>query len=92
LPDVPTMVESGVTGVVGSSWSGVVAPAGTPQPIIDKLRDDIVAALKSPEFDGKLKTMAADVPNMTGPEFGTFIAGEVTRIAAVMKSAGLKAQ
>jgi tripartite-type tricarboxylate transporter receptor subunit TctC len=92
LPDVPTMVESGVNGVIGSSWSGVVAPAGTPQLIIDTLRGDIVAALKSPEFADKLKMMAADVPMMTGPEFGTFIAGEVTRIAAVMKSAGLKAQ
>ncbi len=43
LPDVPTMVESGVNGVIGSSWSGVLAPAGTPQPIIDKVRADVLA-------------------------------------------------
>jgi tripartite-type tricarboxylate transporter receptor subunit TctC len=92
LPNIPTMVESGVNGVVGSSWSGVLAPAGTPQPIIDRLRGDILAALKSPEFAGKLKMMAADVPMMTGAEFGIYIAGEVTRAATIMKAAGLKAQ
>src|SRR3954471_1823152 len=54
LPDVPTMVESGVNGVVGSSWSGVLAPTGTPQPIIDKVRAEVLAALRSPEFAGKL--------------------------------------
>ena len=76
LPDVPTMVESGVNGVIGSSWSGMLAPAGTPQPILDKLRADVLAALKTPEFSGKLKMMAADVPSMTAAEFGSFIASE----------------
>ena len=92
LPNVPTMVESGVTGVVGSSWSGVLAPIGTPTAIIEHLRQAILAALRSPEFSGKLKLMAADVPSMTAAEFGGFIASESTRIAAIMKAAGLKAQ
>jgi tripartite-type tricarboxylate transporter receptor subunit TctC len=91
LPDVPTMVESGVTGVEGSSWSGMLAPAGTPPAIIAKLRADVLAALHSPEFSGKLKMMAADVPEMSAAEFGDFIGAEATRIAAIMKSAGLKA-
>jgi tripartite-type tricarboxylate transporter receptor subunit TctC len=92
LPDVPTMVESGVKGVEGSSWSGVLAPAGTPPAIIERLRADIVAGLRSPEFTDKLKRMAADIPSMTAAEFGQFIARESTRIAAIMKAAGLKAQ
>jgi tripartite-type tricarboxylate transporter receptor subunit TctC len=92
LPNVPTMVESGVTGVVGSSWSGVLAPIGTPTAIIEHLRQAILAALRSPEFSGKLKLMAADAPSMTAAEFGGFIASESTRIAAIMKAAGLKAQ
>jgi tripartite-type tricarboxylate transporter receptor subunit TctC len=92
LPDLPTMAESGVKGVTGSSWSGVLAPAGTPPAIVERLRADIVTALRSPEFAGKLKLMAADVPSMTAAEFGAFIAGEYTRIAAIMKAAGLKAQ
>jgi len=92
LPDVPTMAESGVKGVEGSSWSGVFAPAGTPPAIVARLRGDIIAALRSPDFAGKLKMMAADVPNMTAAEFGDFVASEATRIAAIMKAAGLKAQ
>ena len=92
LPDVPTMVESGVKGVEGSSWSGVLAPAGTPPAIIERLRAEIVAGLRSPDFAGKLKRMAADVPSMTAAEFGQFIASKSTRIAAIMKAAGLKAQ
>src|SRR5690349_12291936 len=46
LPDVPTMTESGVTGVEGSSWSGVLAPAGTPSAIVERLRTDILMALR----------------------------------------------
>jgi tripartite-type tricarboxylate transporter receptor subunit TctC len=92
LPDVPTMTESGVTGVEGSSWSGVLAPAGTPPAIIEQLRADIVAALRTPELASRLKSMAADIPDITGAKFGAFIASEATRIAEVMKTAGLKAQ
>jgi tripartite-type tricarboxylate transporter receptor subunit TctC len=92
LPDVPTMMESGVTGVIGSSWSGMLAPAGTPQPIVDKLRADVLAALKTPEFSSKLKMMAADMPSMTVAEFGSFIGSEAERVAKIMKAAGLKAQ
>src|SRR6476469_7693146 len=62
LPNVPTMIESGVSGVEGSSWSGVLAPAGTPPAILARLRADVVAVLRSPEFASKLRMMAADVP------------------------------
>ncbi len=92
LPNVPTMIESGVTGVEGSSWSGVLAPAGTPPAILARLRADVVAALHSPEFAGKLKMMAADVPDMSAAEFGAFVGAEAKRIAAIMQAAGLKAQ
>jgi tripartite-type tricarboxylate transporter receptor subunit TctC len=92
LPAVPTMIESGVTDVVGSSWSGMLAPAGTPPAIVERLRAEILAGLRSPEFAGKLKLMAADLSFMSAVEFGEFIARESTRIAAIMKAAGLKAQ
>jgi tripartite-type tricarboxylate transporter receptor subunit TctC len=92
LPNVPTMIESGVTGVEGSSWSGVLAPAGTPPAILARLRADVVTALHSPELSGKLKMMAADVPDMSAAEFGDFVGAEAKRIAAIMKAAGVKAQ
>jgi tripartite-type tricarboxylate transporter receptor subunit TctC len=91
LPDVPTMTETGVNGVMGASWSGLLAPAGTPQPIIDRIRADTLAALKSPEFAGRLRGMSADTPNMSAAEFGDFIAAEHLRIGAILKSAGVKA-
>jgi tripartite-type tricarboxylate transporter receptor subunit TctC len=92
LPDVPTMIESGVKGVDGSSWSGVLAPAGTKQEIIDLVRGQILAALRSAEFQDKLKKMGAEERAMSAAEFGSFIGTEATRIAAIMKAAGLKAQ
>jgi tripartite-type tricarboxylate transporter receptor subunit TctC len=92
LPDVPTMIESGVAGVEGSSWSGVLAPAGTPRAIVERLRTDIVTALRTPDFAGRLKKMAADIPSMSETEFGGFIGAEAARIAEIMKAAGLKAQ
>jgi tripartite-type tricarboxylate transporter receptor subunit TctC len=91
LPDVPTMTESGVNGVMGASWSGLLAPAGTPQPIVDRIRADTVAALRTPEFAGRLRTMSADSPNMSAAEFGAFIGAEHQRIGAIMKAAGLGA-
>ena len=78
LPDVPTMIESGVKGVEGSSWSGVLAPAGTPAAIVARLRADILAGLRSADFAAKLKRMAADVPKMSAEEFGDFIGSEST--------------
>jgi tripartite-type tricarboxylate transporter receptor subunit TctC len=92
LPDVPTMIESGVKGVEGSSWSGVLAPAGTKQEIIDLVRGQILSALRSAEFQDKLKKMGAEEKAMSAAEFGSFIGAEATRIAAIMKAAGLKAQ
>ena len=93
LPDVPTMIESGVTGVEGSSWSGVLAPAGTPPAIVERLRADIVAALRTPEFAAKLKTMAADMPDMTAREVRRTSSHAKRRASPrVMKAAGLKAQ
>jgi tripartite-type tricarboxylate transporter receptor subunit TctC len=91
LPDVPTMIESGVKGVEGSSWSGVLAPAGTPSAIVARLRADILAGLQSADFAAKLKRMAADVPSMSAEQFGQFIGSESSRIATIMKAAGLKA-
>jgi tripartite-type tricarboxylate transporter receptor subunit TctC len=86
------MVESGVQGVEGSSWSGVLAPAGTPPDIIGRLRTEIVAGLRSDDFAAKLKRMAADVSFMSAAEFGDFVASESQRIGAIMQAAGVKAQ
>jgi tripartite-type tricarboxylate transporter receptor subunit TctC len=92
LPDVPTMIECGVKGVEGSSWSGVLAPTGTKPEIIALLRAQLLDALRSPDFKDKLAKMNAEEKIMSAAEFGSFVGSEATRIAAIMKAAGLKAQ
>ena len=92
IPDVPTMIESGVIGVTGSSWSGVLAPAGTSPDIINRLHEETATALRSPEVASKLMLMAADAKFLTAAEFGRFVADEYERIGAVMRNANIKAQ
>jgi tripartite-type tricarboxylate transporter receptor subunit TctC len=89
LPDVPTMMESGVPDFVGDSWTGIAAPAGTPPDIVDKLNAAINAALKSPEVVASFARLKADAKIGTPQEFGTFLAeqgkrwGEFVRLSGV---------
>jgi len=92
LPDVPTMIESGVKDVAGSSWIGVVAPAGTPRDVVKRLHDEIAKGVSSPEITDKLKKLGADGKTMTPEEFGAFIATEYDRIGAIMKQASVQSQ
>jgi tripartite-type tricarboxylate transporter receptor subunit TctC len=92
IPDVPTMTESGVNGVQGSSWSGILAPAGTPPAIIARLSTELTAALRTPEVTDKLKLMAAEVRITTPEQFGAFVAAEHQRIGNIMRAAHLAPQ
>jgi tripartite-type tricarboxylate transporter receptor subunit TctC len=92
LPDVPTMIESGVEGVAGSSWIGIVAPAGTPNEIVTRIHNEIALGVRTPEFAARLKMLGAEGRQMTPAEFGTFIAAEYDRIGAIMKQANVKSQ
>ena len=89
---MPTLLESGVTGVEASSWSGVLAPLGTPPEIVARLHAETVAALRAPEVADKLKLMAAEPKIMSPAEFGAFVASENQRIGAIMRKADIKAQ
>jgi tripartite-type tricarboxylate transporter receptor subunit TctC len=90
LPDTPTMIESGVPALKGSSWTGVVAPVGTPQPIIDRLRAEIIAGLKSPEMVDKFRKLGAEAKFLSPQEFAAFIAEENKRMAAIIRASGVK--
>ena len=92
LPDTPTMIESGVPDLKGSSWTGVLAPAGTPQPILDRLRAEIIAALKSPTMTEKFKKLGAEARFPTPPEFAAFVADENRRLAAIIRASGVKGE
>ena len=91
LPDVPTIAELGYPGYEISSWQGVFAPAGTPKDIIDKLNGEIVAMLKTPEVDARIRHEGA-IPIGSSPEqWSVRFRNEVEKWAKVAKSAGLAA-
>jgi tripartite-type tricarboxylate transporter receptor subunit TctC len=92
LPDLPTVAEAGVPGYVASNWWGIVAPAGTPQPIIDKLHDTIAVLLDSADTKKFLDNEGAAPAHMSSAEFGKFIEAEIAKWGPVVKQAGMKAE
>jgi len=92
LPDLPTVAEAGVPGYVASNWWGIVAPAGTPQPIIDKLHDTIAGLLDSADTKKFLDNEGAAPVHMGSAEFGKFIEAEIAKWGPVVKQAGMKAE
>jgi tripartite-type tricarboxylate transporter receptor subunit TctC len=92
LPDVPTMIEGGVPDFIASSWSGIMAPAGTSKDVIHRLNADINAGLKSPELQDRFKKLAAEAMPGTPEDFAAFIVREVPKWQAMAKLAGVKAE
>lgn len=87
LPNVPTLSESGYKGFETSQWYGIIAPAGTPQSIIDKLQKDIAKGLKSKEDSKKMLEDGAVLVGDTPAQFGAFIKSEQARWAKVVEKA-----
>jgi tripartite-type tricarboxylate transporter receptor subunit TctC len=91
LPDVPTTIESGVPTLQATFWSGVLAPAGTPKSIVDKLNAAINEILKSKEIEAILARLSAK-PKIGSPQdFAAFMAAESQKWTAVVNAAGIKA-
>ncbi len=89
LPGVPTVQESGVDFAT-EGWYGVVAPKGTPQPVIDTLHKALVQAMGSAEMKANMAKMAVETSATTPAEFGKFIRSENQRWGQVIKAAGIK--
>jgi tripartite-type tricarboxylate transporter receptor subunit TctC len=87
LPNVPTIAESGYKGFETSQWYGIMAPAGTPQPVIDRLQKEIAKSLKSKEDSKKMLDDGAVLVGDTPAQFGTFIKSEQSRWAKVVEKA-----
>ena len=92
VPDVPTIDEAGVPGYQCANWIGLVAPAGTPEPIVARLHKELTAAHDSPELQKQFSNEGAEVLRMSSAEFGGFIADELGKWGKVVKEAGIKAQ
>jgi tripartite-type tricarboxylate transporter receptor subunit TctC len=90
LPNVPTFDEVGISNVHSSAWYGLIAPAGTPREIINRINTEANVVLRDPEFKKRLAALGADFGGGTPEEFGKFIASEVTRYADVVKASGAK--
>ena len=89
-PDLPTIAESGLPGFDISTWFGVFAPGGTPRPVVQRLHDEFVRALRAPEVQARLKTMGAEPVGNTPQEFAAYIRSESEKYAKVIKASGAK--
>lgn len=87
LPNVPTIAESGYKGFETSQWYGIMAPAGTPQPVIDRLQKEIAKSLKSKEDSKRMLDDGAVLVGDTPVQFGAFIKTEQNRWAKVVEKA-----
>jgi tripartite-type tricarboxylate transporter receptor subunit TctC len=92
LPELPTIGEAGVPGYVATNWWGMLAPAGTPAPIVDKLHDAIAELLDSADTKKFLDNEGAAPVHMSAAEFGKFIEAETAKWGPVVKQAGMKAE
>ena len=92
IPDVPTFIEQGYKEFVMGNWTGIVAPAGTPKNVIDKLAKEITRIIRTPEMSKRLEEMGVDPMGGTPAEFGTLIRAETARFGKAVKESGAKAE
>lgn len=92
LPDVPTVAEAGVPGYSALQWYGLLAPAGTPQDIIDKLRIAVAETLRSPDVRARLAQDGADPVGASSAEFAALIKADLEKWSNIAKAANIQAE
>ena len=92
FPQVPTLAESGFPDVIADNLQGLLAPAGTPGPIIEKLNKAVIGILNQPEVREQLLATGFDLYGTSPAEFGRIIADELGRYAQIIKKAGIQGQ
>jgi tripartite-type tricarboxylate transporter receptor subunit TctC len=90
LPDVPTVAEAGLPGYESIQWYGLLAPAGTPAALVNKLRAEVVKAIQSPEVQAAMANEGADPVGNKPEEFAAFIKTEIDKWTKVVKTAGIQ--
>jgi tripartite-type tricarboxylate transporter receptor subunit TctC len=90
LPDVPTMAEAGLPGYETSTWGGLLAPAGTPRPVVAKLAAEVTRILALPDVRQKLLDAGVEPVGGTPGQFAEFIGKEIDKWAKVAKDAGIQ--
>jgi tripartite-type tricarboxylate transporter receptor subunit TctC len=92
MPDVPTIHEAGLPGYEAGNWWGIAVPAGTPQPIIDRLSREIMAVLSTNEVRDQFAKDGAEIVQMNPAESSRFFLAELEKWGKVVKEANIKAQ
>jgi tripartite-type tricarboxylate transporter receptor subunit TctC len=90
LPDVPTVAEAGYSGYSVVTWNGLMAPAGTPRPIVDRIATEFARAVKERAFADRLTAYGVDPLGNTPAEFAALIAGEIPLWIEAVNLAGAK--
>jgi tripartite-type tricarboxylate transporter receptor subunit TctC len=92
LPEVPTFIEGGVPGFVVASWTGILAPAGTPRPIVDRLQKEIAAVLADPEVRSRYEVLGIEPVGNAPEQFAAQIRADLARYEQVVKQAGIRVE
>ena len=92
IPEVPTFIEQGFAGFTGSTWAGMLAPAGTPPAIVKRMSEEVAKVIRLDETKARLDTMGTFPSGSTPEEFDAFITLETAKWAKVIKEAGVKAE
>jgi tripartite-type tricarboxylate transporter receptor subunit TctC len=92
MPEVPTIADSGLPGFEVSTWYGMLAPAGTPRPIVDRLNTEIVRILQTSDVRQRLSAEAFESPADTPDQFAAVIKSEVVKWAKVVRETGARVE
>jgi len=90
FPGLPTVAESGIKGTESNSWYGMLVPAGTPRPVVDRLHGAMVKALAAPDIRQKFAEQSVEISGSTPEEFDRYIRAEIAKWAKVVKASGAK--
>jgi tripartite-type tricarboxylate transporter receptor subunit TctC len=92
LPDVPTVIEAGLPGVVVTTWNGVLAPAGTPPEVLERLHKALADAVADPSLKEVFAAVGAETELIAQQDFAARIRADFDRWSSVIKQAGISAQ
>ncbi|HWV43785.1 tripartite tricarboxylate transporter substrate binding protein [Pseudorhodoplanes sp.] len=92
LPDTPTLAESGLPGFTGANWWGMAAPAGTPEPVVRKIREAVQAALKEPNVIARYKALGLGIPKQSPEQWAAGLRAEAELWSDTVKRGGIVLQ
>jgi tripartite-type tricarboxylate transporter receptor subunit TctC len=91
MPDIPTVSEAGVPGYVEGNWQMVLVPAGTPKPVVNRLHEEIVKIVRTPEVTAQILQTGSDVIANTPAESAALVRTDIKRYGDLVKALGIQA-